>query len=92
MGAGSKGLIHRICNDFGNMKAADFIDDIQNIITEYMKASAYSVGISDLIANRETNEAIAEIISTKKQQVKDIIDQTQLGVFENNTGKSNQVV
>ena len=73
------------------MKAADFIDDIQNIITEYMKASAYSVGISDLIANRETNEAIAEIISTKKQQVKDIIDQTQLGVFENNTGKSNQV-
>ena len=91
LGAGSKGLIHRICNDFGNMKAADFIDDIQNIITEYMKASAYSVGISDLIANRETNEAIAEIISTKKQQVKDIIDQTQLGVFENNTGKSNQV-
>ena len=91
LGAGSKGLIHRICNDFGNMKAADFIDDIQNIITEYMKASAYSVGISDLIANRETNEAIAEIISTKKQQVKDIIDQTQLGVFENNTGKTNQV-
>ena len=91
LGAGSKGLIHRICNDFGNMKAADFIDDIQNIITEYMKESAYSVGISDLIANRETNEAIAEIISTKKQQVKNIIDQTQLGVFENNTGKSNQV-
>ena len=91
LGAGSKGLIHRICNDFGNMKAADFIDDIQNIITEYMKASAYSVGISDLIANRATNEAIAEIISTKKQQVKDIIDQTQLGVFENNTGKTNQV-
>ena len=90
-GAGSKGLIHRICNDFGNMKAADFIDDIQNVITEYMKASAYSVGISDLIANKATNEAIAEIISTKKQQVKNIIDQTQLGVFENNTGKTNQV-
>jgi DNA-directed RNA polymerase II subunit RPB1 len=91
LGAGSKGLIHRICNDFGNMKAADFIDDIQNVITEYMKASAYSVGISDLIANKATNEAIAEIISTKKQQVKNIIDQTQLGVFENNTGKTNQV-
>jgi DNA-directed RNA polymerase II subunit RPB1 len=90
LGAGSKGLIHRICNDFGNMKAADFIDDIQNIITEYMKSSAYSVGISDLIANKETNTAIAEIIATKKQQVKDIIDQTQLGIFENNTGKSNQ--
>ena len=90
LGAGSKGLIHRICNDFGNMKAADFIDDIQNIVTEYMKSSAYSVGISDLIANKETNNAIMDIISTKKQQVKDIIDQTQLGVFENDTGRSNQ--
>ena len=90
LGAGSKGLIHRICNDFGNMKAADFIDDIQDIVTEYMKSSAYSVGISDLIANKETNDAIMDIISTKKQQVKDIIDQTQLGIFENDTGRSNQ--
>lgn len=89
LGAGSKGLIHRICNDFGNMRSADFIDDVQNIITEYMKSSAYSVGISDLIANKATNEGIQEIISTKKQQVKNIIDQTQLGIFENNTGKTN---
>ena len=37
LGDGTKGLIHRICNDFGNMAAADFIDDLQNIITEYMK-------------------------------------------------------
>ena len=42
------------------MASADFIDNLQNIITEYMKTSAYSVGISDLIANKETNEQIAE--------------------------------
>ena len=33
------------------MAAAAFIDDLQNIVTEYMKSSAYSVGISDLIAD-----------------------------------------
>ena len=33
-------------------QSADFIDNIQNIITEYMKTSAYSVGISDLIADK----------------------------------------
>ena len=27
LGDGSKGLIHRICNDYGNMASADFIDD-----------------------------------------------------------------
>ena len=85
----SKGFIQSIYNDFGYTPCADFIDDIQNIVTEYMKLSAYSVGISDLIANRETNDKIVEAITNKKRKVKDIIDQTHLGVFENNTGRSN---
>ena len=89
-GDDTKGLIQRITNDFGNHKAADFIDDIQNIITEYMKTSAYSVGISDLIADQNTNEKIAEAITKKKQDVKSLIDQTHLGIFENKTGKSNE--
>jgi len=90
LGDGSRGLIHRICNDFGNMQAANFIDDLQNIITEYMKSSAYSVGISDLIANATTNRAIADIITEKKKDVGGLIDETHLGIFENKTGKTNE--
>ena len=60
LGAGSKGLIHRICNDYGNMACADFIDDMQNIITTYLKTASYSVGISDLISNAETNSEIVK--------------------------------
>ena len=48
LGDGSKGLIQRIYNDYGCMASSDFIDNLQNIITEYMKINAYSVGISDL--------------------------------------------
>ena len=55
LGGGTKGILQRVCNDFGNFASADFIDDLQNIITEYMKSSAYSVGISDLISDKETN-------------------------------------
>ena len=62
-------------------------DNLQNIVTEYMKTSAYSVGISDLIANKETNEKIALLITDKKKEVKNLIDQTHLGIFENKTGK-----
>ena len=29
LGSTTKGLIHRICNDFGNMAASNFIDDFQ---------------------------------------------------------------
>ena len=86
----AKGFIQRICNDFGNMAAAQWLDDLQNIITEYMKSSCYSVGISDLIADDATNQKIVQTITKKKNDVKNLIDQTQLGVFENNSGKTNQ--
>jgi DNA-directed RNA polymerase II subunit RPB1 len=89
LGAGSKGLIHRVCNDYGNQAAVSFIDDLQNIITLYMKSSAYSVGISDLIANKKTNDEIISTITEKKADVKNLIDQVHLGIFENNTGKTN---
>jgi DNA-directed RNA polymerase II subunit RPB1 len=58
LGAGTKGLLHRSCNDFGNMASAKFIDDLQNVVTEYMKSSAFSVGISDLISDEHTNQEI----------------------------------
>tara|TARA_X000000368_G_scaffold313540_1_gene251136 strand:+ start:6161 stop:10654 length:4494 start_codon:yes stop_codon:yes gene_type:complete len=89
LGSGTKGLIHRIFNDFGPKTSAKFIDDIQSIVNEYMKISGYSVGISDLIADENTNDKIAQIIVSKKNEVKDLIDETHLGVFENNTGKTN---
>ena len=86
----TKGLIQRTCNDYGNMASSQFIDDLQNIITEYMKYAGFSVGISDLISNEETNQKIVEIITNKKSDVKNLIDQVQIGLFENNTGKTNE--
>lgn len=89
LGGGTKGLLHRTCNDYGNFASAKFIDDLQNVVTEYMKSAAFSVGISDLISNESTNQAIVKIINEKKNDVKNLIDQTKIGVFENNTGKTN---
>jgi DNA-directed RNA polymerase II subunit RPB1 len=86
---GVKKLLHSIYNDFGYNASADFIDNLQNIVTTYMKSSAYSVGISDLLADEETNVRISDSIISKKQEVKNLIDQVQIGVFDNNTGKSN---
>lgn len=90
LGAGTKGLLHRSCNDFGNMASSKFIDDLQNVVTEYMKSSAFSVGVSDLISDQKTNEEIIKVITQKKNDVKNLIDQTQIGIFENNTGKTNE--
>jgi len=90
LGGRSRGLLQRICNEFGNMASSKFIDDLQNIITEYMKSAGFSVGISDLISNQNTNDEIVKVITNKKTEVKNLIDHVQLGIFENNTGKTNQ--
>jgi DNA-directed RNA polymerase II subunit RPB1 len=91
LGASTKGIIHRIYNDFGPFAATNFIDDLQNVITEYMKTSSFSVGISDLIANKVTQEKIVNIISEKKTEVQSELDKVHLGIFENETSNSNMV-
>jgi len=89
LGSTTKGILQRIFNDFGCMKCADFVDDLQNIVTEYMKTSSFSVGISDLIANKKTNDEIVQVINAQKLNVQGIIDKVHLGIFENNTAYSN---
>ena len=89
LGSASKGIIHRTNNDFGNMQACNFIDDLQNVVTEYMKSSSFSVGISDLVANRKTQDSIIQEIAKQKQEVQALIERVHLGTFENNTSSSN---
>ena len=89
LGSTTKGIIHRICNDFGNMQASLFIDDLQNLVTEYMKTSSFSVGISDLIADRKTQDEIIKIIVKQKQEVQSLIEKLHLGTFENNSALTN---
>lgn len=89
MASTTKGVLHRIFNDFGPMACANFIDDLQNIITEYMKTCSFSVGISDLIANKTTMESIIQAINKQKIEVQSIIEKIHLGIFENNTANDN---
>ena len=91
LGGGSKGLIQSIFNDFSHRSSSDFIDRIQFLVNDYMKSSSYSVGVSDLIADGDTNKKITTVMSSKKKEVYNLIDQLRLSVFENNTGKSNSI-
>jgi len=91
LGATTKGILHRICNDFGNPTCVKFINNLQNVITEYMKTSSFSVGISDLIADQETKTKIVHVVEKQKQEVVNLINKVHLGIFENNSAYSNAV-
>jgi hypothetical protein len=86
-----KSVLGRICNDFGHMACSDYIDDLQQVITEYMKSSAYSVGVSDLISDKKTYDEILHVIAAKKTEVQQLTDKLHMGVFDNKTGNSNSV-
>jgi DNA-directed RNA polymerase beta' subunit len=87
--SGTKGILNRICNDFGNMACSNYIDDLQQVITEYMKTSAYSVGVSDLVSDRKTTESVLQVISSKMNEVGELTDRVHLGILENNSGRTN---
>ena len=89
LGGASSGIIHRIYNDSGAESASNFIDDLQNVVTEYMKTSGYSVGMSDLISNKKTSEKIEKLLEEHKTKVNNLVDATHLNVFKNLTGRSN---
>ena len=90
IGSASKGLLHRTVNDYTNETCVRFIDNLQNIITEYMKTTSFSVGISDLIANKNTKQSVQQVLLNSKQKVQDLINSIHLGTNENNTAYSNK--
>ena len=86
-GAASEGAIHVIYNDFGPKRAAQFINDIQNVVTKYNLFSGFSVGASDLIANIETDDFIKKTIADGKKKIADIMSSVHNGTFLNISGR-----
>ena len=86
----SKGIIHVAYNDHGPKETVDLLDSLQNTVENFLVLNGFSVGISDLIADEETNNTIRAKIQERKKQVEQVILQVHLDLFDNNTGKTNQ--
>ena len=86
----SKGLIHTIFNDLGPERTNDFINDLQKIVSYILLIEGFSVGISDMIADENTNQKISETIRERKSQIEEITQEFHLGIFEGFPGQSNQ--
>ena len=86
----SKGIVHVTYNDYGPQATVNFVDSMQNTVEQFLVYNGFSVGISDLVADKKTNDDIQATIEAKKREVEDIILSVHLDLFDNNTGKSNQ--
>jgi DNA-directed RNA polymerase II subunit RPB1 len=86
----SKGIVHVTYNDYGPQATVNFVDSMQNTVEQFLVYNGFSVGISDLVADKKTNDDIQAAIQAKKREVEDMILSVHLDLFDNNTGKSNQ--
>ena len=84
----SKGLIHTICNDMGNERAHDFINDLQKIVSYILLVEGFSVGISDMIADTATNEKIKQVIQERKHDIETVMQEVHMDIFEGFPGQS----
>jgi len=86
----SKGIIHVTYNDYGPEKTVNLLDSLQSTIEQFLIYNGFSVGISDLVADATTREAMDEKIQARKKEIEEFLLQVHLDLFDNNTGKSNQ--
>lgn len=90
IGAGSKGILHRICNDFGKEACVQFIDNVQNLVTLWItNHSSFSVGTGDLHLSAGTLARIDLITKTAMRDVDAVQERFQRGLFENTGAHTN---
>jgi hypothetical protein len=88
LGQSEQSLIHIIFNEFGQQRTQQFLDDIQNIVTNWVIKSGFSVGIADLIPDMASSQKMKDIINVKKRKVIEIIEHVHKGILENTSGKT----
>ena len=65
----TNGLIHMVYNDNGPKECTDLFDNTQKVICDWLVQDGFSVGISDLMINRETTQDMKDITRQMKKNV-----------------------
>ena len=88
LGSSSQGLIHTIFKDHGKERTLKFLNDMENLITNFVLKSGFSVGIGDLIPDEASQVRMKEIVTKKKLQVIELMEHTHKGILELKGGKN----
>ena len=82
LGTSNGSLIHTIFNDLGKNDAASYLNNCQGITNNFLLHTGFSVGISDLIINKNVVNKLTSIINEKKNNVNQILLDIQNGLLE----------
>jgi len=83
------GLIHSVYNDFGQDECKALFDNTQRLICDWLVFNGFSVGISDLIVEKETQSKLKHVIDDLKKNVYKTISAIHSNELENDTIMNN---
>jgi len=86
----TNGLVSIVYNDNGPKECCDLFDNTQKLICDWLVYDGFSVGLSDLLIDKETNTKIKEITKQLKKDVYTEIRKIHQGDFRNTSIKTNE--
>ena len=86
----TSGLIPVIFHDYGPFEVRKFLDNTQRLICRWLLTAGFSVGISDLVTDTQTDENLKNKIKEMKAKAYAKLDEIRRGMLDNNSIFSNE--
>ena len=83
----SSAIVHYIFNDYGHREATRYLNDLQRIVSRYLIRSGFSVGISDLIIDKEIRKRNEEIILQGKKDIVELTKKVHLNILSDSNDR-----
>lgn len=77
IGTSGGSLVHLIWVDYGPQAAVDFIDCVQNVVTEWLQMTAFSVGVGDCFISTDCRKAIQDTVAETRIKCREIAQQVE---------------
>jgi len=84
------GLIPIIFHDYGPIETKKFLDNTQRLICRWLLTSGFSVGISDLVTDAQTDDKLKSKIREMKAKAYAKLDEIRRGMLDNNSIFNNE--
>lgn len=86
----TKGLIPVLFHDYSPFEVRRVLDNLQRLVCRWLLTAGFSVGISDLVTDKETTNKLKETISKYKGDAYQKMQEIRIGKLENKSIFSNE--
>ncbi|NDB30481.1 hypothetical protein EB151_13160, partial [archaeon] len=86
----STGMLPVIYHDYGPFEVRKFLDNTQRLVCRWLLTAGFSVGISDLVTDKETDNNLKNKIKEMKTKAYDKLDEIRRGTIDNNSIFNNE--